>query len=213
MMRLLAVIACGTAGFGMADVILEPFGGQVLGMTVSQTTFLTVFLALGSLVGFALASALLLRGRQPLAVAASGAALGIPAFALIILAAGLGSAPVLSAATVLAGFGAGLFGHGTLTATMRSAPRDQMGLALGAWGTVQTTAAGLAIAIGGVIRDILARPGDSMGAGAATPYIPVFVLEMALLALALVVALPLLRRRLDKAAENSSSSPKATVLP
>ncbi len=213
MMRLLAVIACGTAGFGMADVILEPFGGQVLGMTVSQTTFLTVFLALGSLVGFALASALLLRGRQPLAVAASGAALGIPAFALIILAAGFGSAPVLSAATVLAGFGAGLFGHGTLTATMRSAPRDQMGLALGAWGTVQTTAAGLAIAIGGVIRDILARPGDSMGAGAATPYIPVFVLEMALLALALVVALPLLRRRLDKAAENSSSSPKATVLP
>lgn len=215
MMRLLAVIACGTAGFGMADVILEPFGGQVLGMTVSQTTMLTVFLALGSLIGFALASALLLRGRQPLGVAASGAAVGIPAFGLIILAAGLGSGPVLIAATVLAGFGAGLFGHGTLTATMRAAPRDQMGLALGAWGTVQTTSAGLAIAVGGVIRDILAQPGDLSGgvSSAATPYIPVFVLEMALLALALMVALPLLRGRLDKEAAKSSSTSKSTALP
>lgn len=145
MVRLLAVIACGTAGFGMADVILEPFGGQVLGMTVSETTLLTVFLALGSLIGFALASALLVRGRRPMALAATGAGLGVPAFGLVVLAALLTSEPILIGATVLAGFGAGLFGHGTLTATMRAAPRDQIGLALGAWGAVQTTAAGTAI--------------------------------------------------------------------
>ena len=67
---------------------------------------------------------------------------------------------------------------------MRSAPRAQVGLALGAWGAVQATAAGIAVALGGVIRDlILALP----EAGAFRPeaaYTPVFALELALLAAA-----------------------------
>lgn len=196
MLRLLAVIALGTAGFGMADVLLEPYGGQVLQMTVAQTTRLTVVLALGSLIGFGLASRWLGRGGQPLQVAAVGAALGVPAFLLVLVSALLGSVGLLFGSTLLAGFGAGLFGHGTLTATMRSAPKDQIGLSLGAWGAVQTTAAGIAIAVGGVIRDaMLLAPGAST-AGAET-YVPVFALEAALLVLALVVALPLWRRRLD----------------
>ena len=59
-----------------------------------------------------------------------------------------------------------------------------MGLALGAWGAVQTTAAGVAIAIGGVIRDAaLAAPG---GTDPATPYLLVFAVEIALLAFAFV---------------------------
>ncbi|WP_309663388.1 PucC family protein [Tabrizicola sp.] len=194
-LRLLTVIAFGTAGFGMADVLLEPFGGQVMAMTVAQTTQLTVFLALGSLLGFGLASRLLGNGARPLAVAFAGALTGVPAFGLIILSASLTLPPLLSMATMLAGFGAGLFGHGTLTATMRSAPRDQIGLALGAWGTVQTTAAGVAIAVGGVIRDVLENA-PAAGASAADPYIPVFGLEIALLLLALIVALPLLRATL-----------------
>jgi hypothetical protein len=33
---LLVVIALGTLGFGMADVLLEPYGGQVLDLTVSH---------------------------------------------------------------------------------------------------------------------------------------------------------------------------------
>jgi BCD family chlorophyll transporter-like MFS transporter len=33
---LLAVIALGTMGFGMADVLLEPYGGQVLDLTVAH---------------------------------------------------------------------------------------------------------------------------------------------------------------------------------
>jgi len=63
MMRLLVIIALGTAGFGMADVLMEPFGGQVLAMSVAETTRLTVFLALGSLAGFSLASAWIGRRR------------------------------------------------------------------------------------------------------------------------------------------------------
>jgi BCD family chlorophyll transporter-like MFS transporter len=203
MMRLLAVVALGTAGFGMADVLLEPFGGQVLQMSVAQTTRLTVVLALGSLIGFGLASRWLGRGGQPMLVAAVGAAVGVPAFILVLISSVIVSVPLLVGATLIAGFGAGLFGHGTLTATMRTAPRDQIGLSLGAWGAVQTTAAGVAIAIGGVIRDaMLLVPGQA--AAGAGPYIPVFALEAGLLALALVVAWPLVRRRVDGGPESAS---------
>ncbi len=209
--RLLMVIALGTAGFGMADVLLEPFGGQVLAMTVAQTTRLTVVLAFGSLIGFGLASRWLGRGGRPLDVAAAGALIGIPAFVLILISSLSLQVPLLIGATLLAGFGAGLFGHGTLTATMRAAPRDQIGLSLGAWGAVQTTAAGLAIASGGVIRDtMLLVPGQS---DLAAPYVPVFALEAALLAAALIVALPLLRQgwrgKLDQTTPPPMSDAKA----
>jgi len=196
MLRLLLVIALGTAGFGMADVLLEPFGGQVLAMSVAETTRLTVVLAFGSLVGFGLASRWLGQGGQPMSVAMTGAAIGVPAFIAITASAVLLAVPMLIGATLAAGFGAGLFGHGTLTATMRSAPRDQIGLSLGAWGAVQTTAAGVAIALGGVIRDAMLL-GPGAGTASAGPYVPVFGLEIGLLILALVVARPLWRRHLD----------------
>jgi MFS transporter, BCD family, chlorophyll transporter len=204
MIRLLAVIACGTAGFGMADVLLEPFGGQVLGLSVGRTTDLTVALAMGSLIGFGLASRWIGRGGLPLTVAQTGAFCGIPAFGLVILSANLGSAGLFYAATLLAGFGAGLFSHGTLTATMRAAPRDQIGLALGAWGAVQTTAAGVAIAVGGVIRDTIAAE-TGAGTGSALPYVPVFTLEIALLVLALALSVQLLRQRVDRVDAGATS--------
>ena len=190
MMRLLTVIALGTAGFGMADVLLEPFGGQVLLMSVAETTRLTVFLACGSLVGFVMASRWLGAGTRPIEMSIFGAAVGIPAFGLIVWSSTLLSVPVLWTGTVLAGFGAGLFAHGTLTATMRSAPRDQIGLSLGAWGAVQATSAGVAIALGGVIRDVILAK-ETMGSSAATPYTSVFALEAGLLTLGLLLALPL----------------------
>lgn len=190
MMRLLAVIGLGTAGFGMADVLLEPFGGQVLSMSVAETTRLTVFLACGSLAGFTMASRWLIRGARSLDMAILGALIGLPGFGLIVLAAMLPSVAVLMAATLVAGFGAGLFGHGTLTATMRAAPRDQIGLSLGAWGAVQATAAGLAVAVGGAVRDTMAATGAA-GALAAAPYTSVFMIEIGLLTLALLLALPL----------------------
>ncbi len=216
MLRLLAVIALGTAGFGMCDVLMEPFGGKVLGMSVAQTTRLTVMLALGSLIGFSLASRVLGRGGHPMDMACGGALVGIPAFLALWLAAQMMSVPILVGATLVAGFGAGLFGHGTLTATMRAAPRDQIGLSLGIWGAVQTTAAGVAIAAGGIIRDVIIATSADAGATAA-PYIPVFALEAGLLMLAVIVALPLRRNERDGKsylpARHGGHAPFAAELP
>ena len=192
--RRLVAIGVGTMAFSMEDVLLEPYGGQVLGLAVGDTTKLTAALAVGGLLGFALASHVLGRGADALRLAGGGALVGIPAFLAVILAAPLASPWLFGAGTLLIGFGAGLFGHGTLTATMKLAPRGQTGLALGAWGAVQASAAGLAIALGGVLRDLVAGLAPPDRFGAATGYDCVYGLDIVLLLATLIAMAPLVRR-------------------
>ena len=187
--RRLVAVGLGTMAFSMEDVLLEPFGGEILGLSVGATTALTASLAVGGLLGFTLASQVLSRGADPFRMASAGALLGIPAFFAVIFSASVQSQWLFGAGVMLIGFGAGLFGHGTLTATMNLAPKDQSGLALGAWGAVQATGAGVAIAMGGVIRDVVAAHSTS-----TTGYITVYTLEIVLLTATIVAMAPLIRR-------------------
>jgi MFS transporter, BCD family, chlorophyll transporter len=78
---------------------------------------------------------------------------------------------------------------------MNAAPKEQAGLALGAWGAVQATAAGLGIGLGGVIRDLVAASPFALALGPASGYIAVYGLEVVLLAIALIALFPLTRHR------------------
>jgi BCD family chlorophyll transporter-like MFS transporter len=191
--RRLVAVGFGTMAFSMEDVLLEPYGGQILHLTVGDTTKLTATLAIGGLFGFGLASRVLSRGFDPFRMANYGVLVGIPAFFAVILAAPASSALLFGGGTLLIGFGAGLFGHGTLTATMNLAPPGQTGLALGAWGAVQASAAGLAIALGGIIRDVIAAAAARSGSGAAVGYECVYMIEIALLLATFVTMFPLLQ--------------------
>ena len=147
-------------------------------------------------------------------MAAYGALAGVPAFSAVILAGPLSAAWLFASGTLLIGFGAGLFGHGTLTATMNLAPRSQTGLALGAWGAAQASAAGLAIALGGIIRDVVAGLSATDGMGAAVAYDAVYGIEMILLLATLATMLPLVspRRRVVPAVRRSfDAHPTATL--
>ena len=185
-MRRLLVVGFGTMAFSMNEVLLEPYGGQILDMSVSETTMLTAILAVGGLIGFSWASRVLSKGTDPFYMASIGALVGIPAFILIVLSAPFALKPLFLLGTFLIGFGGGLFSHGTLTATMQLAPSNQRGLALGAWGAVQATAAGVAIGLGGVIRDIVVAIGAANWLpegliAPATGYSVVYFLEIGLL--------------------------------
>lgn len=194
--RRLAAIGMGTVGFSMQDVLLEPYGGRVLHLSVGATTSLTALLALGGAGGLGLAAHHLNRGADPYRVAGFGILAGLVAFTSVIFAAPLGSPALFAIGVAMVGFGAGLFAHGTLTASMAMAAADATGLALGAWGAVQATAAGLAIAAGGLISDgvgVLAR-GGALGATLANPatgYTAVYLIELILLFAALVTVGPL----------------------
>jgi BCD family chlorophyll transporter-like MFS transporter len=197
--RLLVAVGLGTAGFSMQDILLEPYGGQVLGLSVSATTGLTAILAAGMLGAFLLASRWLGRGADPARLAGLGAVFGIFAFAAVILAAPLESALLFRIGTGLIGFGGGLFAVGTLIAAMALSEQSESGLALGAWGAVQATAAGSAIAVGGVLRDVVTELAASGGlgpalTGPATGYGMVYHAEIGLLFATLVAIGPLVRR-------------------
>jgi BCD family chlorophyll transporter-like MFS transporter len=74
------------------------------------------------------------------------------------------------------------------------------GLALGAWGAVQASAAGLAIALGGGLRDVVSTAATQGWLGSAlahpaTGYSVVYHLEIALLFATLVALGPLVRSR------------------
>jgi BCD family chlorophyll transporter-like MFS transporter len=189
-MRRLWAIGLGTLAFTMEDILLEPFGGEILGLSVAQTTYLTAFLAMGGLVGFAWASHVLSKGADPFKMASRGAMVGIPAFCAVIFSAPQASLPMFTIGVVFIGLGAGLFGHGTLTATMNSAPPGQAGLALGAWGAVQASAAGVGMALGGIFRDIAAQFTTS-----ANAYAIVYSLEIVLLISTIVIMIPLVKTK------------------
>jgi BCD family chlorophyll transporter-like MFS transporter len=207
--RLLVAVGLGTAGFSMQDILLEPYGGQILHLTVGDTTLLTALLAGGTLAAFAVGARWLARGTDPHRLAAAGLLAGLAAFSAVIFAAPLDSAALFRAGTALIGFGGGLFFVGMLTAAMDLAERGQSGLALGAWGAVQASAAGIAIALGGAIRDALSglAARGALGPaldGPATGYSVVYHIEIAFLFACLVAVGPLVRRRGGAAREAST---------
>ena len=63
--RFLLAVGVGTAGFSMQDILLEPYGGQVLHMPVSSTTSLTAIMAGGALTAYLLAGRWMTRGGEP----------------------------------------------------------------------------------------------------------------------------------------------------
>jgi BCD family chlorophyll transporter-like MFS transporter len=194
--RRLAAIGLGSAAFSMQDILLEPYGGQILGLSVAATTTLTALFAGGGIAGFAMAARGLGRGFDPHRLAGFGALAGATGFAAVIFAAPLDSPIIFGLGTVAIGLGSGLFTVGTLTACMDLARSGQAGLALGAWGAVQASCAGAAVAMGGVLRDVVSDLalrgafGPTL-TGAATGYGAVYLFEIILLFATIAVIGPL----------------------
>ncbi|MFN7052427.1 MAG: MFS transporter, partial [Gemmobacter sp.] len=198
--RLLLVIFLGTLGFQMQDVLLEPYGAQILGLSVGNTTLLTAANATGALLGFLLAGKWMMQGHDMFRMAARGLLVGIAAFLAVMFAAPLGSTVVFYAGATCIGLGVGLFAVSTLTAAMAlpEQGRAGRGLVLGAWGAAQATAAGLAIALGGALRDTVGAytMAGHLGDALATPafgYAFVYQIEILVLFLTLLALGPLVR--------------------
>jgi len=135
---------------------------------------------------------------MPELLAALGALAGLPAFAAVTFAAPLDSAALFRCGTALIGFGGGLFAVGTLTAAMALSDGGRNGMALGAWGAVQASAAGIAILLGGALRDLVSGLAEGGHLGPAlhdssTGYVFVYHIEILLLFLTLVAIGPLVR--------------------
>jgi BCD family chlorophyll transporter-like MFS transporter len=218
MKRFLWTVGLGTAAFSMQDIILEPFGAEVLGLDVSMTSSLTALSAGGSLLAFYLSSVWLGKGMDPCRLASAGVLLGLPAFACVIFSAPLDSALLFRTGTSLIGFSGGLFSVGMLITAMSFCEESLAGLVLGAWGAVQATASGLAMAAGGFLRDLIGSLASSGALGSsldspATAYSFVYHIEIYMLFAVLIALGPLVRSIRQTQANTSRTSFGLAELP
>jgi BCD family chlorophyll transporter-like MFS transporter len=208
--RLLAAVGLGFFAFNLQDVLLEPYGGEILHFTVAETTALTAIMAFGAVISFVMAATLLRLQNDPIRLARQGVMVGVLGFALVTLASVYTSPFFFRVGVMFIGFGEGLFGVGTLSYAMGIRDTSQHGIALGAWGAVFATAEGLSFAVSGVAKDWLSHlvARGELGArfnNPAVPYTAVYVVEIVVL-LATLLPLYLLSARRTGAQDAVDSS-------
>lgn len=197
--RLLAASGLGFFAYNLQDVLLEPYGGEILKFTVAETTALTAIMAFGAVIAFAWSANVMRANTDPIKLASHGVIVGILGFALIAAASINQSAFLFRVGVMMIGFGEGLFGVGTLSFAMNIRDASQHGIALGAWGAVFATAEGLSFAVSGVAKDWLSHlvARGALGpniTSAAAPYTAVYLTEIVVLMATLIPLYSLLRR-------------------
>lgn len=157
----------------MQDVILEPFGGEVLGLSLAETTRFNVYMGIGLIASMLFGGMVLIPRKGKRWVTEVGCWTMIGAFAALAASAlgtmGEGLPVVISAL----GLGSGLFTVGGVALMMDMTSSTHTGLFVGAWTLVQALAKGPAsLASGGLYNFFL-----GLGATASQGYGGVFALE------------------------------------
>lgn len=167
------------------DVLLEPFGAEAFGMTVTQTTRITSIW--GTFVLLAIIVAGLLEGRVSKRLVAqlgnTGALLG---FIVIVISGILINKHVFYTGVTLLGIGTGLSTVANLSLMFDLTIPGMVGLYIGAWGFSNALSRLAGSILGGVVRDVVTQATGQALSG----YLVVFSIE----ALMLVVATVMLYR-------------------
>lgn len=164
------------------DVLLEPFGGQAFGMTVTQTTRITSIW--GTFVLLAIVVAGLLEGRVAKRIVAQigniGALLG---FVVIVASGLLLDKHVFYTGVTLLGIGTGLSTVANLSLMFDLTVPGMVGLYIGAWGFSNALSRLVGSILGGVVRDVVTLATGQLLAG----YLVVFAIEAVMLLIAAIM--------------------------
>lgn len=170
----------------LQQAVLEPYGGEVLGMDVRATSAFNAMMTIGILIGMISAGRPWASQLGHLRMAKVGLLASGISFGLLGLAA-LASATPPSWLTIFAvGIGNGIFSVAGLALMMSMASRGHTALFMGAWTVAHALAEGLATGGGGIVYELLAK----VTGGASTGYAGVFLIQGA----GLLACIPMLRR-------------------
>lgn len=179
--RFVGFVFLAMLAFSAQDLIMEPFAGQVLGMTPGETTGLAGLQHGGVLAGMLAAAWCSTRVGSLRAWAVGGCLASALAFLVLSRIAALGSVAALQVTVMALGAANGVFtvgGVGSMMAITASAERGQAGLRLGIFGAAQGIAYGIGGFAGGAASDVARWALGSPAAG----YGAVFVGEAVLFA-------------------------------
>jgi BCD family chlorophyll transporter-like MFS transporter len=159
----------------MQDAVLEPFGGDVFGLSLGETTRFNAYWGSGVLLAMLLTLWLTRRWRPERQTHTTR--WGLLLLALPLLALGASSAaqnlspvrPLL----ILFGLGFGIFTVGGVSLLMAMSVEGRAGAYLGLWSVIQLVGRGAGIAAGGLLRDVAL----TVTGGFAGAYASVFWIE------------------------------------
>ncbi len=153
------------------DVLLEPFGGEAFGLSVSATTRITSIWG-GTFLIALLAAGFFERRLGKLRLAKVSAWVAAAGFALIVGSGLVHQSGVFYTGVVILGFGTGLSTVANLS-LMFDMTTHQVGLFIGAWGVADALARGVGTLMSGVVRDVVSAALGQVLAG----YLVVFSLQ------------------------------------
>ena len=166
------------------DVLLEPFGAEAFGMTVTQTTRITS--VWGTFVLIAIIVAWFLDGRVAKRTVVQVGNIGALAGFLVILLSGfLHSSGIFYTGVTLLGLGTGIATVSNLSLMFDLTVPGEVGLYIGAWGVSNAMSRLAGSILGGVVRDAV----TGITGLAMSGYLVVFGIE----ALMLLAAILMLR--------------------
>ncbi len=161
--NLFMVLFIATLGFATHDVLLEPYGGQILGMSVAETTMLTALWGSAMLFSIGIGGVLLWQGRSAVTLIMVGSLLGALGFLVISLAGGAGLVQPFQGGVWLIGMGRGVFIVASIALVMSLTNVGHAGLFIGLWGMMQAMAQGFGTIGGGLLRDVVQhQTGDAL---------------------------------------------------
>lgn len=172
----------------MQDAVLEPFGGDVFGLSAGETTRFNAYWGVGVLLSMIVTYGVTRKRRpdQQVSTTAWGLLLlGIPVL-LLSVAALRESLAMVVPVLVFFGVGFGVFTVGGTSLLMAVTTADKAASYLALWSVIQLISRGLGIAVGGVLRDLF----NTLSGEIAVAYAAVFAIE----AIGLFCAIWLLRR-------------------
>ena len=165
------------------DVLLEPYGALVLGMSVGETTRLTAYWGVGVLVSMLISGTMLIRWLGHLLVLRIGLIASLATFIGLVALGLLGRADWFQPLVVVMGLGTGLAGAGMLTGVMAFTTPMRSGLMMGVWGMANLLGRAAGGLMGGAIVDLV----QSWTGNPLQAYASVFAMEALMLAGAFVI--------------------------
>ncbi|WGT68204.1 BCD family MFS transporter [cyanobacterium endosymbiont of Epithemia clementina EcSB] len=143
-----------TLSLFMQDTVLEPYGGEVFGMCIAETTQLNAFYGMGTLLGISLIGFLVVPRLGKQQTIKLGCFLSIFCFGLIILAGGIESQSLLKSGLLFFGLASGVLTAGATGLMLDLTTAETAGTFIGAWGLAQAMARGFATVLGGAVLNL-----------------------------------------------------------
>ncbi|MEB3336673.1 MAG: BCD family MFS transporter [Leptolyngbyaceae bacterium] len=193
-----------TISLFMQEPVLEPYGGQVFGMKIAETTQLNAFWGIGTLLGMSTTGFLVVPRLGKQKTTKLGCFLVACSFMLIILSGFTQNQKLLQVTLILFGLASGITTTGAISLMLDLTAAETAGTFIGTWGLAQAIARGIATVTGGAVLDI----GKQISSNLMLAYGLVFSLQ----AVGMLLAIGLLAKVDVQEFRNNARQAIATVL-